>query len=690
MLEVVIFSKDRACQLEFLLRTIKNRFDRWQEVDFHVVYTFSDQRFGEAYNAVIGMHPEFDFVYEGDHQGGFRGVTLDLIGKQPYVMFLVDDDAFKEAFSLQSPEFETFAHDPDIVCLSLRMCPRMDYCYTRDHASAIPPFERGTVWNWTLGEYDWHYPMSLDGNIFRSAEMVPLMRSLDFFNPNSLEARLAESPLPNPLAICFTESKVINLPVNRVQDTAPNRHGSEDAETLNSRFLGYQRISERTVAGVRNPSPHHELPLVWEPWPQRFLTVVMATEAIDHPELVVAYAEHFGQHDRARLVLFAPDGDAAALTTQLEPLTKLARLEESGAPDVTALAVPAENGVAALLDGAHALLTDLAAPASLADLPQFGSSAVAALREQASIFWSQPQPQPAAPVEPADAGAPLSAAPRPAPAAPSAGALDGYTLQTGNVRSSITDNDKYKAMCLIASRYDSFFNVFKQLPDYVSVLEHVSYAQGFGFIDVTADNATLDLTRLDELRQNDEQGTPTIESYPPPWGAVSPSTLRYIAVLSDLVKHFGSLDGMSIVEIGVGYGGQAKIIMDYFNVKDYTFLDLEEPLALTERYLSKYNYSGLQFTGLEQLAPGAYDLCISNYAFSELTRGTQDAYLQQVIVQSDRGYMRCNDIGADFGLDLRAEPELAELITGSVIGPEVPLTSPKNYLLTWDRTRNAT
>lgn len=264
MLDVVIFSKDRACQLELLLRSIKRFFAQWRESNVQVLYTFSTPEFARGYNVVRGEHPEFRYVCEQDRPAGFRELTLGLLGERPYLTFLVDDDVFKEPFSLDAPEFATFAEDSALMCLSLRMCPRMNYAYTLDRFTTIPQFERGTIWDWTKGDGDWGYPMSIDGHIFRSQELVPRIRALDFRDPNTFEDVLSRHPLPAPRAICLEESRIINLPVNRVQDTAPNRHGNVSAEWLNDEFVNGRRLSLQTVIGIRNPSPHHEVALSWE------------------------------------------------------------------------------------------------------------------------------------------------------------------------------------------------------------------------------------------------------------------------------------------------------------------------------------------------------------------------------------------------------------------------------------------
>ena len=264
MLDVVIFSKDRACQLDLLLRSIERHFVDRGDASIQVLYTFSEQAYGCAYDAVIAAHPDFAYVCERERAEGFKDIVAGMVGDNEFVTFLVDDDVFKEDFSLRAPEFRTFAQDGEIMCLSLRMCPRMDYAYTLDRHTPIPSFERGTVWDWTGCDGDWGYPMSIDGHIFRSDELVPLVRELEFHNPNTFEDVLSRHPLASPKAVCFEESKLINIPVNRVQDTALNRHGDVTAEWLNTHFLEGGRLSLGTVEGVRNPSPHHELPLLWD------------------------------------------------------------------------------------------------------------------------------------------------------------------------------------------------------------------------------------------------------------------------------------------------------------------------------------------------------------------------------------------------------------------------------------------
>lgn len=247
---------------------------------------------------------------------------------------------------------------------------------------------------------------------------------------------------------------------------------------------------------------------------------------------------------------------------------------------------------------------------------------------------------------------------------------------------SMTDEmSSYKSICKNAAEHDEIFAIFKQHEDYTPVLEHMNYNQGVGYKNVILQDNILDRNKFEKFKENDIYGTATLCDYGTEFGQISPSTLRYVKVLSDLVKYFGSLDNFNIVEIGVGYGGQAKIIMDYFNVGSYIFADLPEALALTKKYLGKFNYKNLNFLDFNNLPDKKYDLVISNFAISECSREMQETYIDKIFNNSDRGYMLMNVIRRD---NIH-QSEWINILPNSKIDVEVPNTANGNYILTFKR-----
>jgi hypothetical protein len=207
----------------------------------------------------------------------------------------------------------------------------------------------------------------------------------------------------------------------------------------------------------------------------------------------------------------------------------------------------------------------------------------------------------------------------------------------------ISDHPTYRTFCSQAAIYPEVFQSFRRNELYCGVFESVNQEQGQDMIEcIDRDNPAL-WNHLTAFKTSEQVGYPNVSGYPK-IGVICPTTLRYIKILSDLIKHFTSLDKFKIAEIGVGYGGQCKIIHDVFHPAEYTLIDLPEPLALTKKFLSEFSVPNLKFKTQEELVPETYDLVISNYAFSECTIPVQEAYINLVIAGSARGYMLYNFI----------------------------------------------
>ena len=151
----------------------------------------------------------------------------------------------------------------------------------------------------------------------------------------------------------------------------------------------------------------------------------------------------------------------------------------------------------------------------------------------------------------------------------------------------------------------------------------------------------------------------------------------------DLQSLFGSTDNFEIAEIGVGFGGQASLILSIDKPSSYSFFDIEPVLALSKSFVenlgleSKLNWQdGRNPEGMNP------DLVISNYAFSELSRELQEMYLNKVIIPSKRGYITWNysTVGNQkcYSID-----ELIRLLPNSRIKAEVPNTAASNVIIYW-------
>lgn len=228
---------------------------------------------------------------------------------------------------------------------------------------------------------------------------------------------------------------------------------------------------------------------------------------------------------------------------------------------------------------------------------------------------------------------------------------------------------------------------FRRDPIYMSVLEHVDKGLGDKYLSLIRDARLLDILRNSAAA--DLVGDPLRAEFN--GIMLSPTTVRYVKVLQDLLDYFPQFnDFKSVVEIGVGYGGQSRVIQELCKregsaLELYTLLDLLPVTLLAQSYLDNFDlYARTIATTKTTLARDArYDLVISNYAFSELNRGLQEEYMRNVVSRSGCGYLTMNSgipgISA-WGQDSYEVGELLQL-PNAVIVDEQPLTGTYNYVL---------
>ena len=236
------------------------------------------------------------------------------------------------------------------------------------------------------------------------------------------------------------------------------------------------------------------------------------------------------------------------------------------------------------------------------------------------------------------------------------------------MRTSISDYKEYKEICLNASIDDEVFTHFRRNHNYTPILEHTSYDLGKGYIEWLTQN-NFDVNQIEKIKLNDLQGGAILEQFDEPFGQICPSTLRYTKVMHELELMFGAFDGKNIIEIGVGYGGQCKIINDISKPASYTLVDLPEALALSKRYLSDSNFTNINYLTQDQLSTDKeYDLVISNYAFSECDKSIQIGYVNDVLKKSESGYITFNTISHLFNIDSLSKDEFQTLMNCSEKG----------------------
>jgi hypothetical protein len=220
----------------------------------------ADIKYIDNYEILKVKFPLFKFLKESNFK---EDVVNNVLFDKKYTMFLMDDNVFLSDVTIGDNEFNVFDHSDEIACISLRLNPLVDFCYTANKKMQKPTFpKRGAlVWKYTDYQLDWAYPMSLDGHIFKTEDLLHRLKCLNYYCPNILEGVLAKSPIKKDYMVCYATSKVSNIPCNRVQSVSPNLFGQKykfTEDELNDKFTKGERVDLNHIKSVYSKKAVHE------------------------------------------------------------------------------------------------------------------------------------------------------------------------------------------------------------------------------------------------------------------------------------------------------------------------------------------------------------------------------------------------------------------------------------------------
>lgn len=257
----VIFSKDRPLQLYTLLQSMLTNLENLCKII--VLYDVSSEKYEQAYEEI-----HIDSISDLIHfvkQANFKQNLIEVLNNlnTEKVFFLVDDIVFTEPCDLK----RIIDIDSDKYVLSLRLGNNIRYSYTVGREQKKPDFFEleGTTdlicWEWRNGDIDWGYPLSVDGNIFITKEILCMTSNLDFSAPNSYETELQifNDILFNRFGLCFKKSKLVNIPINKVQTENTNRAGVIHQDFLLEKWREGYMIDISKLSGIVNYSAHQEI-----------------------------------------------------------------------------------------------------------------------------------------------------------------------------------------------------------------------------------------------------------------------------------------------------------------------------------------------------------------------------------------------------------------------------------------------
>jgi hypothetical protein len=267
VINALVFSKDRAMQLDAVLRSLRLHCRDADLLATTVLYAVSNDTHARHYAQLAREHPGVHFLEEKD----FKGDILSLVKPSRFLLFLVDDNIFVREFSLEDAVGQLQA-TPQALAFSLRLGRNTIYSYAFAKHQKLPKFDevsKGVLsFDWTTSERDFGYPFDVSSSIYRTSDMLPLLKRVPFSNPNTLEGHLdsikGDMGEQNVL-LCFDQSVTFANPINKVQSVLPNnRSGKQKRYTpthLAEMFEQGYRIEVRAYVNFVSNGCHQEVRL---------------------------------------------------------------------------------------------------------------------------------------------------------------------------------------------------------------------------------------------------------------------------------------------------------------------------------------------------------------------------------------------------------------------------------------------
>jgi hypothetical protein len=261
--DLVIYSFDRPMQLYAFLESAQQYMSGIDEVV--VIYRASSAAYDASYSIVKQTFPSVIYLQQSEKPLlDFKPLTVQAVFDSPsrYVVFAVDDIVVKDYIRC-SDDIQTLEQH-NAYGFYYRLGSHLSYCYTMNASQAVPPLKQVAdgiySWHFNQAQHDWGYPNTVDMTLYRKKDIESFFKNGNYNTPNTLEGRWSgqAGPIMRRIGLCYESSKMVNLPLNRVQHDYPNRHMEVSAQELEILFEQGLKIDIKPLFCVANISAHME------------------------------------------------------------------------------------------------------------------------------------------------------------------------------------------------------------------------------------------------------------------------------------------------------------------------------------------------------------------------------------------------------------------------------------------------
>jgi hypothetical protein len=227
--DLIVFSFDRALQLYAFLESVENNVTGLGKIS--IIYRCSNIEHELSYLKVFNRFSSLDInpVKQSiKPREDFKNILIEQfsIGQSEYILMAVDDIIVTDTIDFNKCKhifIEANKIYGNIFGFYLRLGKNIILDYFGDKCELPETTEfidDSLVWDLDKAKGYWGYPNSVDFVIYEKSYILPQVRSLNYYSPNTFEgewdihfAKINKSMK----GICFNTSKIINIPANLAQ-----------------------------------------------------------------------------------------------------------------------------------------------------------------------------------------------------------------------------------------------------------------------------------------------------------------------------------------------------------------------------------------------------------------------------------------------------------------------------------------
>ncbi len=271
-INAIIFSKDRPLQLDAAIRSFYFNCKDAEEAKLYVLYKSSEGYYKSLYEDLNKEHPLVNFI----EQTNFKKNLIDIIKKELYIFFVVDDNIFTSEFSIDEI-INVLSSNPDSIGFSLRLGKNINYCYPLNVSMRLPEtmqIKPNILKScWINAEHDFGYPLEVSSSVYLTEDIIRIICDKEFNAPNSLEETLWQNKniflKDKPNVLFYYSSAAFCNPINMVQTELPNNRVANtlidySPMGLAKKFEEGNRVDIKNYLNIIQNACHFEIPLYLE------------------------------------------------------------------------------------------------------------------------------------------------------------------------------------------------------------------------------------------------------------------------------------------------------------------------------------------------------------------------------------------------------------------------------------------